>query len=156
MCSPTTDRAKRQTDRQTDRQTEGPRVVFSVYLHAAPFSPGLGSPDPWEREPQRGNPRPHDVILRGALDYRQSVRKCTKPKINITQLLGLIVFTVEQLGWIKEGPLIKYGYKCTVASSNSLNQAYYCLGEKRRSAGGERKNREILFLTVNFAYILVK
>lgn len=35
------------------------------------------------------------------MGYRQLVRKCTNPKVNITQSLGLIVFTVEQLWWIR-------------------------------------------------------
>lgn len=55
---------------------------------------------PWEPEAATGN-LISMMSFCERTGYRQSVRKCTKPKVNITQLRGLIVFTVDQLWWIK-------------------------------------------------------
>lgn len=70
----------------------------------------LRLPDPLGTEATAGNLTPM-MSSSESTGYRQSVRKCTKPKVNITQLLGLIVFTVEQLWWIK-GFTDKVLYMC--------------------------------------------
>ena len=58
------------------------------------------SPTPLGNRSRSGQPETPWCHPRESTGYRQSVRKCTRPKVNITQLLGLIVFTVEQLRWI--------------------------------------------------------
>lgn len=68
------------------------------------------TPTPWETEATAGNLKPM-MSSSESTGYRQPVRKCTKPKVNITQLLGLIVFTVEQLWWIR-GFTDKVRYMC--------------------------------------------
>lgn len=57
-------------------------------------------PNPLGTEATAGNLKPMMSSSENT-GYRQSVRKCTRPKVNITRLLGLIVFTVVQLWWIK-------------------------------------------------------
>lgn len=66
--------------------------VLQVYAQAPPAPLGT--------EATAGNLKPM-MSSSESRGYRQSVRKCTKPKVNIAQLLGLIVFTVAQLWWIK-------------------------------------------------------
>lgn len=53
------------------------------------------------REQAGGQPETGDVIGQELAGYRRAVRKCTRPKVNITQLLGLIVFTIAQLWRIR-------------------------------------------------------
>ncbi len=67
-------------------------------------------PSPLSSEAAAGNLKPM-MSSSESTGYWQSVRKCTQPKVNITQLLGLIVFTVAQLWWIK-GLTDKVWYMC--------------------------------------------
>lgn len=76
--------------------------VLQVYAQAPPAPLGT--------EATAGNLKPM-MSSSESRGYRQSVRKCTKPKVNITQLPGLIVFTVAQLWWIK-GFADKVRYMC--------------------------------------------
>lgn len=70
----------------------------------------LRLPDPMGTKATAGNLKPM-MSSSESTSYQRPVRKCTKPKVNITQLRGLIVFTVEQLWWIK-GFTVKVWYMC--------------------------------------------
>ena len=88
--------------REREREGVHPQhgSILPAYVQDPP-TPLMGT------EAMAGNLKPM-MSSSESTGYRHSVRKCTKPKVNITQLPGLIVFTVAQLRRIKGFP-IKYG-----------------------------------------------
>lgn len=109
--------------------------VLQVYARAPPAPLGT--------EATAGNLKPM-MSSSESRGYRQSVRKCTKPKVNITQLLGLIVLTVAQLWWIK-GFADKVRHMCE---------------ERRGVFAGEvcdkKVTREMLLLYITYMTVALK
>lgn len=76
-------------------------VLFIGLIHSTPTSPQPPPGAPQQRWVNR-QPETGDVIGQELAGYWRAVKKCTSPKDNIAQLLGLILFTVAQLRWITD------------------------------------------------------